>query len=226
MRLNKAEDAVQLCRVEQNRIRAFRGVREHYNNTSSQRSISAVGGRLLLKNAGSRAKHVIFLFAVGTSFFCIGYYEWTTRQHISDRNEDTRASFEEAKYNCFHGHDYVAMIMICQFRLQIRPQFQSKRAAEPARMATTPRTLDALTSDSMTNPMSPINEVITALHNFKIILFSSWNNQQPLKFKQSRDLRTTRMENPSTALPRVTIQFCTQCKWMLRAAYVSSSTET
>ncbi|KAL2693827.1 hypothetical protein Neosp_000393 [[Neocosmospora] mangrovei] len=23
----------------------------------------------------------------------------------------------------------------------------------------------------------------------------------------------------STALPRVTIQFCTQCKWMLRAAY-------
>jgi predicted Rdx family selenoprotein len=24
-----------------------------------------------------------------------------------------------------------------------------------------------------------------------------------------------------TALPRITIQFCTQCKWMLRAAYVS-----
>ncbi|KAJ4310383.1 hypothetical protein N0V84_011001 [Fusarium piperis] len=24
---------------------------------------------------------------------------------------------------------------------------------------------------------------------------------------------------PSTPLPRVTIQFCTQCKWMLRAAY-------
>ncbi|CAP69019.1 uncharacterized protein PODANS_7_9760 [Podospora anserina S mat+] len=26
----------------------------------------------------------------------------------------------------------------------------------------------------------------------------------------------------TTRLPRVTIQFCTQCKWMLRAAYVSS----
>ncbi|RSM09289.1 hypothetical protein CDV31_007774 [Fusarium ambrosium] len=25
--------------------------------------------------------------------------------------------------------------------------------------------------------------------------------------------------SPSTPLPRVTIQFCTQCKWMLRAAY-------
>lgn len=25
----------------------------------------------------------------------------------------------------------------------------------------------------------------------------------------------------SAPLPRVTIQFCTQCKWMLRAAYVS-----
>lgn len=25
----------------------------------------------------------------------------------------------------------------------------------------------------------------------------------------------------SPLLPRVTIQFCTQCKWMLRAAYVS-----
>ncbi|KAM5351352.1 hypothetical protein ACJ41O_004075 [Fusarium nematophilum] len=25
--------------------------------------------------------------------------------------------------------------------------------------------------------------------------------------------------SPATPLPRVTIQFCTQCKWMLRAAY-------
>jgi predicted Rdx family selenoprotein len=29
------------------------------------------------------------------------------------------------------------------------------------------------------------------------------------------------MANVVTALPRVTIEFCTQCKWMLRAAYVS-----
>jgi len=27
--------------------------------------------------------------------------------------------------------------------------------------------------------------------------------------------------SPSVLLPRVTIRFCTQCKWMLRAAYVS-----
>lgn len=26
-------------------------------------------------------------------------------------------------------------------------------------------------------------------------------------------------------LPRITIQFCTQCKWMLRAAYVSQAEE-
>jgi predicted Rdx family selenoprotein len=29
------------------------------------------------------------------------------------------------------------------------------------------------------------------------------------------------MAEVSAAFPRVTIQFCTQCKWMLRAAYVS-----
>lgn len=28
------------------------------------------------------------------------------------------------------------------------------------------------------------------------------------------------MAEPTTALPRITIQFCTQCKWLLRAAYV------
>lgn len=31
-----------------------------------------------------------------------------------------------------------------------------------------------------------------------------------------------RMSELNTALPRITIEFCTQCKWMLRAAYVSS----
>lgn len=30
-----------------------------------------------------------------------------------------------------------------------------------------------------------------------------------------------RMSELNTALPRITIEFCTQCKWMLRAAYVS-----
>jgi len=30
------------------------------------------------------------------------------------------------------------------------------------------------------------------------------------------------MDSPSTPLPRVTIEFCTQCKWLLRAAYVSA----
>ena len=29
----------------------------------------------------------------------------------------------------------------------------------------------------------------------------------------------------TTALPRIAIQFCTQCKWMLRAAYVSLKLE-
>lgn len=32
--------------------------------------------------------------------------------------------------------------------------------------------------------------------------------------------------NTATKLPRVTIQFCTQCKWMLRAAYVSLTFRT
>lgn len=36
-----------------------------------------------------------------------------------------------------------------------------------------------------------------------------------------RSTLLVKMDNPSTALPRVTISFCTQCKWMLRAAYVS-----
>ena len=31
------------------------------------------------------------------------------------------------------------------------------------------------------------------------------------------------MASVSAPLPRVTIQFCTQCKWMLRAAYVSTT---
>jgi len=35
------------------------------------------------------------------------------------------------------------------------------------------------------------------------------------------DSGVTAIEN--VALPRVTIQFCTQCKWMLRAAYVGSN---
>ncbi len=34
---------------------------------------------------------------------------------------------------------------------------------------------------------------------------------------------TTPAEAGQFSLPRVTIQFCTQCKWMLRAAYVSSA---
>jgi hypothetical protein len=43
--------------------------------------------------------------------------------------------------------------------------------------------------------------------------------------QQTGDASKVNQLSPTTAagqvLPRVTIQFCTQCKWMLRAAYVS-----
>jgi hypothetical protein len=42
------------------------------------------------------------------------------------------------------------------------------------------------------------------------------------RVKAPFNIREIIMESLPPPLPRVTIQFCTQCKWMLRAAYVSS----
>lgn len=39
-------------------------------------------------------------------------------------------------------------------------------------------------------------------------------------------MESSRESNNPVNLPRITIQFCTQCKWMLRAAYVSQKDNT
>ncbi len=61
---------------------------------------------------------------------------------------------------------------------------------------------------------------------------SSHHPVPPLQLRTStsemaQESQTTTLDakaEPSLHLPRITIAFCTQCKWMLRAAYVRTST--
>lgn len=69
-----------------------------------------------------------------------------------------------------------------------------------------------LALSSSTDPVNP-NYIPPSRNNYP-------HNNQPLNMADP--VPPTIASVADARLPRVTIQFCTQCKWMLRAAYVSN----